>query len=156
VDESLGPDRPSRVYLARKETQHRRLVNGAEIEATLAAHGFVRHDLADLPFVEQLRIVRGADHVIGPSGSALLTCIFGRPGLRIGALMPPGATDVAWLNEVSRSRGFSLSVIYGTMSRPHERYPWMSDYDIDPGSLADYLGREVREPPQPPDVRVSP
>ena len=96
---------PRRLYLPRRPGQHRRLVNADAIATQLGEAGFVAVDFEGLSFAEQLRLVRGAEWIIGASGSALLTAIFGRPGLRVGALMPPFLRDVGWLAQASRPLG---------------------------------------------------
>jgi capsular polysaccharide biosynthesis protein len=129
---------PPRIYLARKPGQHRRLVNAAVLEEMLAAKGFVTFDFDELPFREQLRLVRGAEQVVAAGGSASLTTIFGRPGLRV-AVMTPRWGNVAWLAQASRALDHELTVLVGTIVRPHPSYEWMSDYEIDPTALSDYL-----------------
>ena len=137
---------PPRLHLARRPSQHRRLVNAAEVESRLQAAGFVRHDFAQLSFVEQLRLIRGADWIVGPSGSALLMAIFGRPGIKVGALVPLGLFDVAWIGQACRHLGVDLTAIVGddiTADPRNPSYPWLSDYRIDLDVLDAYLG----EPP---------
>ena len=106
---------PAHLYLGRKPSQHRRLVNADEVQARLVEAGFVAHDFGNLPFVEQIRLVRGASWIIAPSGSAFLMAVFGRPGLRIGSWprwgssMPPGSArrPVTWASSSRRSSATS-------------------------------------------------
>jgi capsular polysaccharide biosynthesis protein len=130
---------PSRLYLGRKPSQHRRLAHGDEIERLVVEAGFEIVDFGDLSFREQVRLVRGAEWIIGPSGSSLLATVFGRPGLRVGALVPLGPTDVAWLAQAYAVIGIDLMTIVGEIVTPHPRYRWMSDYAIDPSVLSAYL-----------------
>jgi hypothetical protein len=129
---------PPRVYLARRSSQHRQLVNAPLVESILRSHGFVTLDFGDLPFREQLRIMRGAEQVVAAGGSASLMTIFGRPGLRV-AVMTPQWGEAAWLAQASRALDHELTVLVGTIVRPHPSYKWMSDYEIDPSALSDYL-----------------
>ena len=147
-------DAPERLYLTRRPGQHRRLVDADAVEALLREAGFEAIEFGSLPFAEQVRLVRGASWIVGPSGSALLTAIFGRPGLRVGALMPPFLRDVGWLAQASRPLGIELTAIVGEVADEHPTYRWMSDYRIDPAELAAYLD-SVPEPPAAPYVRVS-
>ena len=65
VDLVLGPKRgPSRVFLARKDFRHRKLVNRSEIEAIAKEHGFAIAYPEELDFAEQARLLRGARHVV--------------------------------------------------------------------------------------------
>jgi capsular polysaccharide biosynthesis protein len=134
---------PARLYLSRRPRLHRQLVNAAEVQGRFGAAGFVAHDFGAVPFAEQIRLIRGASWVVGPSGSALLTTIFGRPGLRIGALVPLGLFDVAWIGQACRHMGVDLTAIVGEVVDPHPDYPWLSDYRIDPELLDAYLETAV-------------
>ena len=59
-----GPPGPKRIYLTRKDWQHRRLVNRLEVEDWFAAQGFEVLDFGDLPFRQQLALTRGADVIV--------------------------------------------------------------------------------------------
>jgi hypothetical protein len=82
--------------------------------------------------------MRGAEQVVAAGGSASLMTIFGRPGLRV-AVMTPQWGEAAWLAQASRALDHELTVLVGTIVRPHPSYKWMSDYEIDPSALSDYL-----------------
>ncbi len=130
---------PSRLYLTRNPSQHRRVTDAHELEARLADAGFESHDFGELPFVEQLRLIRGADWIIGPAGSSMENVIFGRPGVRVGVFVPSGPEDVGWLAQECRALGIELTAIVGQIVEEHRSYRWMSDYRIDPSLLAAYL-----------------
>jgi capsular polysaccharide biosynthesis protein len=130
---------PARLYLARKPTQVRRLANAEATEARLVAAGFETRDFAELPFAEQLRLVRGAEWIVGPAGSAMENIVFGRPGLRVGVLVPRGPEDLSWLTQRCRPLGIELTAIVGEIVEEHARYRWMSDYRIDATVLETYL-----------------
>ncbi|CAN5790518.1 hypothetical protein BH23CHL8_BH23CHL8_09900 [soil metagenome] len=118
---------PRHVYLARKPSQHRRLVNAEAIQEQLEGQGFQKVDFGELAFREQLRIIRGAEQVVAAGGSALLTTVFGPPGQRIGVMMPPFYGDIGWLTQACRALGHELSVLVGELANEHPRYRWMSD-----------------------------
>lgn len=154
VLEAIGTEgTPKRIYLTRKPWQHRRLVNGPVVEELLAGHGFVTYDFADLGFREQVRLVRGADHVVAAGGSSSLTTIFGRPGLRVAVLAPPHYSDTGWLTQACRALGHELTVLVGSLANEHPSYRWMSDYEIDPAELAAYLAGTRPQPTSPDAVR---
>jgi capsular polysaccharide biosynthesis protein len=135
---------PPRLHLTRKPKQHRRLLNAADVGGRLEAAGFVGRDFAEETFTDQLRLVRGADWIVGPSGSALLMAIFARPGLRLGALVPRGLSDVAWIGQACRRLGIELTAIVGD-AVPHEQYAFLSDYRIDLDVLDAYLAEPVAD-----------
>jgi hypothetical protein len=130
---------PERIYLSRKPTQHRRLENSRAIEDLARRHGFEVFDFGDLRFVEQVRLIRGAKHVLGPDGSATLMTFLAGPGLRISKLSQPFIEEVEGYAHVSEALRQDLTVIVGDLETEHPRYPWMSDYSIDTDALASYL-----------------
>lgn len=130
---------PERLYIGRKPSQHRRLHNVEAVEAALAERGFERVDFGDLTFAEQLRLIRGAREVVVAGGSAALMGIFAPPGLRMAILLPARSRDAGWLEQVGAVTGLDLTVIHGKTVREHERYHWMSDYEIDLAVLTGYL-----------------
>jgi Glycosyltransferase 61 len=105
---------PPRIYLTRKPTQARRLVNAPEIGALLARHGFHALDFGELPFIEQLRHIRGAEHVVGQDGSSIQMTYFGRSDLRIGGLAGPQLGDWEWRADACEALGQELIIVQGS------------------------------------------
>jgi capsular polysaccharide biosynthesis protein len=137
VDGEAGP---RRVYLSRKPSQHRRLVNAPEIESVLREHGFVSYDLGELSFREQLRIIRSAEDVVAARGSAMFSTMFAPPGLRIAVMTPPALmADQEWMAQSSIQLGHELSILVGKTVRENAMYAYLSDYEIDPALLREYL-----------------
>ncbi|CAN5709867.1 hypothetical protein BH23CHL8_BH23CHL8_14630 [soil metagenome] len=130
---------PPRIYLTRKLTQHRQMRNAAAIEALLRQHGFEPIDFGDIPFREQVRLIRGAEQVIGQDGSAMLMTILGRPGLRIGGFSQPQLEEWEWYTDASAALGQEVTVLLGDLVEEHPQYGWMSDYEVDPQQVAAYL-----------------
>jgi len=94
VSEAVGERGTSpRVYLSRRlfhaeregSAKHVRFSADWEdvVEAAFAAAGFTVAHPERLPITEQIRIVRGADVLAGPSGSALHLSAFAEPGTRV-------------------------------------------------------------------------
>jgi capsular polysaccharide biosynthesis protein len=135
VEASAGP---RRIYLTRKDTQHRRLVNRAAVEEWFAAQGFSLFDFGDLPFAQQISLVRGADLVVGPDGSALHSAFFARAGTRVGYLNNPHLEDHWWIAEAHRSLGHHLSILIGeVVADPPD--PTKSDYQIEIDALPGFV-----------------
>ncbi len=80
----LAHDR--KIYLARRSTLHRKLINCAEIETIVDESGFDIVYPEDLSFGEQVKLVRSARYVLGPDGSALFLLFLARPGTRAAFL----------------------------------------------------------------------
>jgi capsular polysaccharide biosynthesis protein len=140
----LGPfddeDTPRRIYLARTSTQRRRLLDAAEIESILAAHGYVAIDFAGLTFREQLRLMRGATHVVAAAGSAALMTMFAPPGLQLIVLTPEW-TEAGFVWRASQALQHDITVLIGKIPNEHPEYRWQSDYEIDPAELLAALTR---------------
>lgn len=136
---------PRRIYLTRDSSQHRRLTNAEPVEARLTAKGFAPYDFGELPFDEQFRLIRGADHVIGQNGSAMLITLLGRPGLRIGGLAQPYLREWEWYSDACQALGQQLEIVVGRITHEHPAYVWMSDYEIDLADLDAYLEATVAD-----------
>ena len=79
-----------RIYISRGQAAFRRLVNEPEIEALLAARGFVAVRLEEMGFGDQLDLFSTAEAVIGPHGAGFTNLIFSPQGTKIIEFFPPG------------------------------------------------------------------
>jgi capsular polysaccharide biosynthesis protein len=83
----LGPaTRPKatrKIYLARKNTWSRNLINEQQIIPLLFERGFEVIDCAQLSFDEQVRIFSEAICVIGPHGAGMTNILWAQPGLKV-------------------------------------------------------------------------
>ncbi|WP_201503226.1 glycosyltransferase family 61 protein, partial [Escherichia coli] len=75
-----------RILLSRRGFTQRRLVNEAEIADALQPHGFEVIQPENYTFAEQVEIYHAADIVVGSASSALINCLFCRPGAKVIAL----------------------------------------------------------------------
>jgi hypothetical protein len=135
LDRASGP---KRIYLSRKVSQHRRLVNRQEVEGWFSTQGFEILDPGDRTITEQLRLARAADVIVGPDGSALWITFLAPAGKRIGYLNSPHLENHRWIALASRSLGHNLSILTGEVAREHPD-PTKSDYRIDIGALPPFL-----------------
>jgi tetratricopeptide (TPR) repeat protein len=81
---------PRRLYISRGQAGFRRLVNEPEIEALLAARGFVAVRLEDMHFADQLDLFSQVEAVIGPHGAGFTNLIFAPQDTKIIEFFPPG------------------------------------------------------------------
>jgi hypothetical protein len=130
---------PERIYLARKDRQHRRMVNRPEVEAWFASQGFAILDFGELTFHEQLALVRNADLIVGPDGSSNFITFFARPGTRVGILSNAFAEDNEWLALVCRALGQPMLILTGEIVRKNTDYRQFSSYRIDVEMLPAYI-----------------
>ncbi|MGA8535649.1 MAG: glycosyltransferase family 61 protein [Candidatus Tumulicola sp.] len=130
ADVALGSlQGPSRVFLARKAFRHRKLTNRAEIEAIAEAHGFAIAFPEELPFVEQVRLLRNARFVVAPEGSALFLCSFHGPGAKICILNHRNTEGLVLYNEGTEDG--ELTIITGPPAEPQHGSPQDVDYTIE-------------------------
>lgn len=108
VPENGAVSGPERIYLSRSRFQGgHRLLNEAEVEATLGRMDFTIVHPETLSFAEQVRICHGARIIVGEYSSALHNALFARRGARVVAL--------SWINQfqeaIARVRSQSLAFV---------------------------------------------
>ncbi len=67
---------PERIYVSRAKATCRRILNEDDLVEIISPYGFVSVTPEDLSLEEQVRLFRGATHVIGPHGGGLTNLIF--------------------------------------------------------------------------------
>jgi len=135
-----------RLYLARKDSQHRRVANRREIEMWLRAHDFMIVDFEDLAFIDQLRLIRGVDLILAESGSATMTTFFAKSGTRIGVLSPPDTKHYVTYAGLYRDLGCRFEILAGELAG--EDRGTFSDYRIEVSMLARFLEHLLSRPEQ--------
>jgi capsular polysaccharide biosynthesis protein len=78
---------PRRLYIDRRGSRLRPLLNEDELVASLSRHGFVAVRPEILSVVDQVRLFRAADVIVAPHGAALANVGFCRPGTQIIELL---------------------------------------------------------------------
>jgi capsular polysaccharide biosynthesis protein len=138
ADKALPPgDGPEKVFLARKESLHRRLINHTAIEAAAAARGFAIVYPEDLDFLGQVRLVRNARHIVAPDGSALFLGYFARPGTKLCILTHP--LIFMMQTETALLSGVEVTLFTGPYIRKKVKSPEESDYQIDESRFCAFL-----------------
>lgn len=141
------PPRPAgRLFLSRKPHQHRKLVNLARIEAIAQEIGYRIVHMEDLPFEEQVALVRSAEAIAGPEGSAMTLALFAREGTRVTILDHPFVENLGCLTTVLEALGLDCLMVAGRPVRIDQDYPRFSDYEIDEDSFRRAVRREQRRP----------
>ena len=134
-----APGQARRIYLRRKPGQKRGIANQADVEGWFAAQGFALLDFGELPFVEQLRWLRGADIVVGPDSAAFYGLLFARPGTRIGTLSQYHLDGYEWWSQMFRELGHRMLVLPGEVHRLNPAYRAQSDTRVDLDRLPGFL-----------------
>ncbi len=98
IVEGLPRRASGRRLFLRRDSQRRRLVNAAQIEAALVAEGFEVIDCATMGFAEQILAIAEADVIVAQSGAQLANILFARPGTLVLALYSnvPGTNYYLW------------------------------------------------------------
>ncbi len=99
---------PKRIYISRRDTKRRRLVNEAEIEDAMTALGVVPLVFSEMSLAAQIAVVSQADFVSGPHGAGLTHILAHPPGLPIFELHPAQTGSYALrltMARLSRAKG---------------------------------------------------
>jgi hypothetical protein len=84
----INPTLPSKIYVGRKKTSKRILLNEAELKTLLEAEGFKVIFPEDFSLKEQIQLFYNAGEIIGVHGAGLTNLIFSRQGTRVTELFP--------------------------------------------------------------------
>ena len=130
---------PERVFLARRDSQHRRMTNRISIEAIAEARGFsiVYPDTLDI--FEQIRLIRQARYLMGPEGSAFFLGFFARPGLQVCILNHPHTAGLPLITGPLTELGARCCVFTGRFGRAAPQFRHFSEYSIDELGFAQFL-----------------
>jgi capsular polysaccharide biosynthesis protein len=79
-----------RVYISRRDSSLRNVINEDELMARLSANGFVSYRLADLSFREKIALFAQAEFIISASGAGLNTLMYAKPGCKVLEIFPEG------------------------------------------------------------------
>jgi len=79
---------PRRIYVSRRQATHRRILNEAELIASLRALGFVVVALETLSLAEQYKLFATAEVVVAPHGAGLTNLIHAPAGCSLVELFP--------------------------------------------------------------------
>ena len=96
LDGAASSATPRRIFLSRSlggQAHGRRLIGENDLIARAEAYGFTAMAPETLPLREQVALLRGATHLIGPYGSGLHGSIFNVSGLQVCGFHGPTAFD---------------------------------------------------------------
>jgi hypothetical protein len=74
---------PTRIYISRKDTSIRNVVNEDEVTELLSKYNFVSYQLSKLSFLDKIRLFASADIIISPTGAGLMNMYFSKPGTKV-------------------------------------------------------------------------
>ena len=140
IDHALGKIAGSaKLFLARRQFRHRYLVNAIDIEAIAISQGFDIVYPEDLSFREQASLIRAADFIIAPEGSAIFLMSLATAGTNLCILNHPFTDGLAIYQGLFSMHGVRITVMTGPVVREHAQTPNDSDYKIDEGQFRAFL-----------------
>ncbi len=89
IGPGMRPKASKKIYLARKNTWSRNIINEEELHPILSDRGFEVIDCSKISFDEQVRIFSEAACVIGPHGAALTNILWAPQGLKVFEIFEP-------------------------------------------------------------------
>ncbi len=113
----LARPAPRRIYVDRRGSALRPLVNEAELVNALAGLGFVAVRPEGLSLADQVRLFRGAELVVAPHGAALTSLGFCRPGTQVIELLMDAYCNWCFRN-LSGLMGLHYDCVLGQAQRP--------------------------------------
>jgi capsular polysaccharide biosynthesis protein len=136
VNAATGPER---VFLARRLSNWRKLVNHAEIAAAAEVRGFFVVYPDGLDFVGQVSLLRHARFIVAPEGSSIYLAYFAQAGTKLCIL---NHTLVEWstvYNSYLSGAGVEVTILTGQIKRNHPEFPHRADYQIDEKRFGEFL-----------------
>jgi capsular polysaccharide biosynthesis protein len=112
-----------RLYFSRRFHSMRVMINEAALEAALRARGFEIVKPERLGAAEQIRMMREAEVVVGPTGAALANALFAPAGARIIEIQPENFAS-QWVWAASRQAGAEWCGYVCASPVPPERVAW--------------------------------
>lgn len=136
-----------RIILSRRGFAQRQLVNEAEIVETLRPHGFEVVQPEQLTFAEQVQTYHAADIIVGSASSALINCIFCRPGTQVVALAHESPEFYfRGFTSFVESSGARLLFVRGTTVQMEGVHPMHANYTVPPATMRRALDRVTVAP----------
>lgn len=128
ADALRTPGAPRRIYVSRRDSRRRTVVNEAELEAALAARGFAAVTLAGRPLLEQIALFRGAEVIAGAHGAGLVHLVAAPPGRRVFEILRASGGDMrplACFARISRLAGHDHTIALVPFAETEA--PWVLD-----------------------------
>ncbi len=123
-----------RIYVARKDSANRILVNEDEVIERVRRAGFEIVNLSGLGLTEQAQIFANASHVIAPHGAGLANLLFCSPGVIVCELHM--SSYLNWcIRRIGGIRGIRYGCIVGAPTNESEAWVHSQRWELDPAKL---------------------
>ena len=127
-----APPATRRVYAARAADGVRSLVNEAEVDAVLRELGFEKIYFEQIPFMEQVRLMRETAVFLGVHGAGMTNMLFLPEGARVVELLNEEHGDLCYFRLASC---LGLPYFWAPGAGTHPELANQSDLVMDPGQL---------------------
>jgi capsular polysaccharide biosynthesis protein len=127
---------PEKIYISRRNTSRRRLVNETELEAKLQAAGFVSIQAERFSVVEQARLFNSAKCVVSCHGAGLTNMVFAPPNALLVELFHPDIVIRPAFQHLAPAAGLRYVAVMG--NRTQESVPKReeeAEFKIDPSAV---------------------
>ena len=107
-----APQTGLRLYVNRRDTKIRRVLNEGALESALAKRGFRSISAADFDFQDKMDLYSSAEIIVAPHGSGLANIAFCSPGTHIVEIDGDDWSD-PWYGDVARAMDLRYTAIRG-------------------------------------------
>jgi hypothetical protein len=80
---TLTSSYPPLVYISRRDSLIRRVLNEDEVVALLEPYGFKTYTLSNLPFIEKVKLFASADVIVSAAGAGMVNTVFCKKNAKI-------------------------------------------------------------------------
>jgi capsular polysaccharide biosynthesis protein len=126
-----GSSLPQRLYVSRRNSRGRKVVNDAEVENVLAARGFRTLELESVSFADQVRLFSRCDQLVSIHGAALTNMLFMPPGGKILEFYPSGYSSRDYFNacyyRLSNTLGHAHQYLFCERDRRDKKFDLHND-----------------------------
>lgn len=107
------PQTGRRLYVNRRDTKIRRILNEDRLESALAVRGFESVSMADFDLREKLHLYASAEFIVAPHGSGLAGLAFCAPGTRVIEIAG-GDWYNPWFEDIARGVDLDYHAVAAT------------------------------------------
>ncbi|RTK92305.1 MAG: glycosyltransferase family 61 protein [Rickettsiales bacterium] len=144
---NISPDKKNRkIYVSRKNSNYRQLLNSTEIENFLVKDGFEILFPENLSFASQVEVFSQAKIIVGQSGAGMTNFIFAPIGCKV--IMMAGDdpyTNLHGFHMLAKEVGIELKFLLGKRFNITQPYALHADFCIDIQLLLNQLKVELSE-----------
>ena len=136
----LTPRLPSHgIYISRRDTGKRRIVNELDLIAALAQFGIHEVVMSQLPFTDQIGVIHGAGLVVGAHGAGLTNIMFAQPGAMLYEIHQAGYLNPCMLRLAHSVGAHYISDIF--CEATSEKFSHAGDWRVDVATIVATIRR---------------